>query len=104
MIAWYELSPREKKEAKDPICEVITHYRRVGKMARYAFLCSLVSSGPPTTKAASFWLPYTTVCESCKEALKEQESSMSEKLGEYSDGEDAWESASDGRQGRIVIR
>ena len=93
---FYKL-PVEDRFGIEPICKSITHYRRIGKFANFAFLCTLKSPVPSLTKVKSFWLPYLSVMgsPSCRRALQDKVFNMKDVLNVYSDGEDAWTSASE---------
>jgi len=78
----------------DPVCELITHYKRVGRRARYAFKCYLRShKGTRRSPQAAFWVPYLDVraLTSAEKLLSRSGWVMSQHSGEHSQGETAWD-------------
>ena len=95
----------------DPVCELITHYKRVGRKARYAFKCYLRShKGTRRSPQAAFWVPYLDVRArpSAEQLLSRSGWVMSQHFNEYSQGETAWErhppSWDEGIQERRLLR
>ena len=81
----------------EPICRYVCHQKRVGKKANFAFLCHLVCPSLPTSKPNPFWLRYVHVLESpsCRAALEDRQFAMRDHIDIYSDGAEAWTSASE---------
>lgn len=80
----------------DPRCEAVTHYRRVGRCARYEFRC-LLASRHSGGAASVFWIPYLDLCTlpEAKAHLDAKGWAMQDYFAVYSDGEDAWDSGGD---------
>ena len=71
----------------------ITHYKRVGRKARYSFKCYLRSHKGRRSPQAAFWVRYLDVraLPSAEQLLKRSGWVMSQHFGEYSQGETAWD-------------
>lgn len=77
----------------DPVCEQITHYKRTGKYARFAFKCYLRSHKRRRSPVACFWVNYLDVVNlpSANALLKKYGWIMADYLKEFSDGETPWD-------------
>ena len=76
----------------EPVCVRITHYKRVGHKARYAFKTYLRSHKSRRSPVACFWITYLDLLNlpSAKELLAKTGWHMGAYYDEYSDGETPW--------------
>ena len=85
----------DERTAKfDPVCEKITHYKRLGRRGRYAFKCYLRSHRGRRSPQAAFWVKFLDVqaLPTAKALLETYGWRMSDHWDEYSQGESAWNS------------
>ncbi len=84
--------PAERDRSFDPVCEKITHYRRLGKHARYTFKCYLRSHKSARSPTACFWVKYLDLdnLPSARGLLAKYGWRMCDHFREYSEGESAW--------------
>lgn len=88
---------RDEEEGRqvelDPICEKITHYKRVGKRGLYAFKCYLRSHRGRRAPQACFWLKYLELVKlpSAQNLLNKYGWNMKDYWHQYSEGESVWD-------------
>ena len=82
----------ERASKFDPVCEKITHYRRLGRRGRYAFKCYLRSHRSARSPQAAFWVKFLDVqaLPTAKALLEKYGWRMADHWNEYSQGESAW--------------
>ena len=76
----------------EPVCVRITHYKRVGPKARYAFKTFLRSHKGRRSPATCFWITYLDLLNlpSAKELLNKTGWHMGAYFDEHNDGETPW--------------
>ena len=99
--AWLEsqvadyLARRDGERASefDPVCEKITHYRRIGRRGRFTLKCYLRSHrSSKRAPQAAFWVKYLDVqaLPTAKALLTKYGWRLWDYMDEYSQGESAW--------------
>jgi len=84
----------ERASKFDPVCEKITHYRRVGQRGRFTFKCYLRSHRSTRSPQAAFWVKFLNVqaLPTAKALLEKYGWQMADHMDEYSQGASAWKS------------